>query len=253
MREIRRLIVPALLLALVLPALVLPAWASLRERMQEIIDEDVVKSIVQRVETAYGGREVLGMLNSVYARGRITAFVRGDEGTYVRYFARDRKLRVDIMYSGSWERRILNGDRGYRGMSGPPVEVAGQQYLAMLYQYKRLDLPYGLSRGKYRVSYEGRERLEGVEVEVLSLSDNEGPQMKAYIDLRQGLILKVTGYFKVGDEKTSLSSVYSDFRKVQGSTFPFKIVNYAGGRKVGETVMEEYRINPRMAEKLFAP
>jgi hypothetical protein len=53
--------------------------------------------------------------------------------------------------------------------------------------------------------------------------------------------------------RTSLSAEYSDFRKVGGAMFPFRVTNYAGDRRIAETVMNTYRINPPVPDSLFAP
>src|SRR5208282_1216787 len=96
----------------------------------------------EKIIEAYGGRERLARIVSVAAEGRITALIRGDEGLYRRALRRDGKLFVDINYTRSAERRILNGSKGYRSDGGQLEEVSGPRYLAMIYQYNELNLPY---------------------------------------------------------------------------------------------------------------
>ena len=214
-----------------------------------------IRSLVSRIIAAYGGKEVVGGIRSIYAAGKIEAFMRHDHGTYEVCFKRPRKLRVATEYRRSSEIRILNGDRGYRGTdNGPLSEAGGDSLLAMVYQYKHFDLPYGLMEGSYSVSVKGKEDLlHGKPVEVLHLTDGEGPPMDVYVDTHDFFIVKVTGYFTVGDRSTALSAEFSDFRKVDGTVFPFRIMNYAGGYKIAETVMRVYRLNPAIPDSLFAP
>jgi len=116
--------------------------------------------LVSKVIRAYGGAEVIEKARAIYARGKIKAIVRKDEGTYTRYFMRDRKLRVEINYSRSRETRILNGSRGWRGTDKKPLqEVTGQRLFSMTYQYKQLDIVYGLLKNKYTIQYTGEKTL----------------------------------------------------------------------------------------------
>jgi hypothetical protein len=52
---------------------------------------------------------------------------------------------------------------------------------------------------------------------------------------------------------TELSAEYSDFKVIDGAPFPYKIINYASGHKVGETIIEKYSLNSGMAVSLFEP
>jgi hypothetical protein len=160
-----------------------------------------------------------------------------------------RGRRKDIDYPNNPERRILNGDKGYEDGS----EVTGDGLLAIVYQYRQLNLPYGLLHGDYRISYEGRKVVDGKETEVLGLEDREGPPMKVFIDRKTFYIVKVSGDFSMGGSTMALSAVFSDFRKVDGTYLPYKITNFAGGQKIAETDIRQYRINIPMAESLFEP
>ncbi len=212
-----------------------------------------VKTIVTRVISAYGGEDAILRAKRVYVTGDITAFMRNDKGTYTRYMARDRKLRVETAYaSGSSELRILNGKTGRRRMDRTPLmEVKDYQLLAMVYQYKQLDMPYGLLTNQYNLTYEGRDTLNGSEVEVLDVEDAEGPPMKIYVDMKSYRIVRTEGYFFVKGNLVSLGADFSDFRKVDGTIIPFKITNFGSGQLIGETIIKKYKINPTMDESLF--
>ena len=48
--------------------------------------------LVEKVIEAYGGKGRLSAISAISAEGRITAFMRGDEGTYRRTLRRDGSL-----------------------------------------------------------------------------------------------------------------------------------------------------------------
>ncbi len=213
-----------------------------------------VKSLVDKVVHAYGGKEAIERVKSIYIRGKIRAFMPVDEGNYIIYLRIPRKLRLQITYRNYSEERILNGHRGYEGTDGYPLpEVTGIRCLSIVYQYKAQDIPYGLLHNAYRLSDEGKESVNGIPVEVLRLEDKEGPPMKIYIDLKNFGIVKISGFFSMGGNETSLSSEFADFRRVRGMMFPFRFANYAGGQKVAEIVIEEYKINRDIEDSVFEP
>lgn len=212
------------------------------------------KPFVSKIIEAYGGRKKIENIKTVYASGKINAFMRGDRGKYVLYFKRDRKLRLELSYSRSPEIRILNGGRGWRGAGRETLmEVSNNRYLAMVFQYKRLDLPHGLLTGSYTIEDAGSDVINDKKVRVFELGDSEGPRMKIYVDAERFYIVKVSGFFMMGQLTTELSAEYSDFRVIDGTPFPYRIINYAGGHKVGETIMEKYSVNSGMDDSIFSP
>lgn len=240
---------PALIIFLLI--LTLPLKALAREGRQYPPE---IRDLLANVIDAYGGEKRIEKVRSVYAEGEVNAIMRGDSGSYIRYLKRDRKLRVETRYQRSSEVRILNGVSGWRtSKSGKIEKVSGVRYLAMLYQFKQLDLPYGLISGVYEIRDGGSEALKGMAVRTLELKDDDGPPMKIFIDTETFHIVKVVGYFTMGDRETTLAILFSDFRPVGGVPFPFHMINYGSGFKIGETLMKTYMLNRDMDEALFTP
>ena len=213
-----------------------------------------MKLLVDKVIHAYGGKEAIEHVKSAFIKGKISALMPFGEGTSVIYFKIPRKLRVRIAYRDYTEERILNGHRGYEGTNTYPVpEVTGFRYLAIVYQYKSQDISYSLLHDAYRLSDEGKGSVNGIPLEVIRLDDKEGPPMKIYIDLNNFRIVKISGFFSMGGNETSLSSEFGDFRKVGRTEFPFKLTNYAGGQKVAETLIEQYKVNMDIDNSVFGP
>ncbi|MBI5102150.1 MAG: hypothetical protein HZB33_09995 [Nitrospirae bacterium] len=216
---------------------------------------DETEVLAEKIVGVYGGKQAVEWMTGVHASGLTEAYMRKDQGTYELHFRRPGRLRVETKYQKSSETRILNGDRGYRGTERVPLtEVKDHRLLAMIYQYKHFDLLYGLLKGAYSVELLAPEEINGKQVNVLRLSDKEGPPMDVYIDAITFHIVRITGHFTVSEGvKTTLSSEFSDFRKVGGLVFPFKITYYGGPQKIAGTVINKYEINPEMAESLFNP
>ena len=212
-----------------------------------------VAALVSKVMAAYGGEAALKKINAVYAKGVIETVMRQDSGTSTRYFKRPRKLRAELAYQKSSEMRILSGFRGWRGSSGQTLrEVHGPPYLAMVYQAKYLDLPFGFLDKTYSISHAGSQQVNSMTVQVLRLEDNEGTVMRVFVD-PAGLIIRVAGSFTFGSEGTELVAEFSDFRNVEGIKFPHRIINYSGRNKIAETAIQEMKLNQEMPDQLFQP
>jgi len=212
-------------------------------------------ALVTKIVQAYGGAPVIERISSVNAQGDIIALMRGAHGSYQRWFARPRMLRVETKYPTSSETRIFSGDRAWNSNSGRWMRAASDpSYVAMVYQYKQLDLPYGLLKGSYNLRHLGTETVGDKATEVMVLWDEEGSKLQVNVDPASYYIVKVTGYIAVpGAGSTTLAVEFSDFRPVEGLPMPFRIHNYAGGAAISETVIRSYTVNPAATPSLFSP
>lgn len=209
---------------------------------------------VENLILAHGGAEAIERAAAVQAEGEINAFLRGGQGSYRRWLERPRRLRVETVYPQESETRILDGTQVWRGSNGqPPRAVTGQGRLAVIYQYKQLDLPYGLLKGEYQVRHAGRAALEGRDTEVLELADAEGPPLRVHVDVKTHLIARVAGIFTHGGTGIALGIDFADYRPVDGLPLPHRMRNDAGGRVVSETVIHRYVINPPADPARFRP
>lgn len=210
--------------------------------------------LVQKVLKAYGGAQQIESVVSLNAEGLINAQLRHASGTYKRWFQRPRKLRVETSYASTSEARILNGDLAWRiSDESLMMGVAGPGRLAMIYQYKQLDLPYELLKGSYNLRYAGAETVGSVATQAIEVWDDEGPAIRMNVDTTEHYIVKVTGSITSGAQTMTLSIEFSDFRLIDGTPLPFQINNYADGIHISETLMTRYGINPAVNPALFVP
>jgi hypothetical protein len=209
--------------------------------------------IRNKIFDAYGGRERLAQISSIAAEGSITALIRVDNGVYRRALRRDGKLFVDIQYTQSRETRILSGTRALRGIDGKIENVSGPGYLAMVYQYNELSMPFALLDDSFVVKDLGSESLSGASVRVLRCTDRAGNSIDVFVNEVTYRIVKTLGSFSVGGESTNLSAEFSDFRFFEGVLLPFRIVNYAGVTRISETIIDDYLFNVRFSDAMFDP
>ncbi len=213
-----------------------------------------VEALIQKIIVAYGGKAVLEKVHSLTEQAVLESPAIGGPVSYTVDLRDDRRLRVEKRGAGYLELRLLNGSQGYYQSTGSaPVAVSGARLLAMIYQYKEAMMPRLLLTSSFTVADGGPAEVNGEPVRLLLLTDAEGPPIRLSVDGKTGRILKSAGVFSMGDAQTELASEFHDFRTVDGRLLPFRIVNWAGGQRIGEVRVREYRVNPDLPDSLFRP
>lgn len=217
------------------------AEAALQQRIAAVLD-------------AYGGRERLAGITTVFAHGHIDDFLRQSAGGYARAMRRPGGLRIDIMPEKGGEVRILDGERGWQG-SGAQLRAASALSLSsMRYQYGYLDLPMSLADGSAKVGDGGRRELAGQLLDVLLIDLRDAPQLRVYLDPATRLIRRVEADFDMGGMGSSqLGTEYGDYRVVAGVPFPHRLDNYAGGGRISTITLDRLTINQPLPDGAFAP
>jgi hypothetical protein len=210
-------------------------------------------SITDKIFETYGGRERIANVMSVAAEGRITSLTRGEAGIYRRALRRDRRLFVYVNYGRSTERSLLDSTRGFQATDGSVEEVFGPRYHDLVDQYNELDLPFGLLDNTFTITEISRGTLKGTAVRILRLLDRAGNEIDIYVRTKDYLIIKCISIFENGLHSTILSTEFSDFRRVEGILFPFRMVKYAGGDLIGEITIRAYLLNAPIADQFFKP
>jgi len=123
----------------------------------------------------------------------------------------------------------------------------------MVDQYNELDLPFGLLDNTFAITELGMATKKWAEVRILRLVDHAGNQIEAYVRTEDYLIIKCTSTFENGLQSLNLRSEFSDFRRVEGILFPFRIINYIRGNIINEITIRAYLLNAPIADAFFKP
>lgn len=203
---------------------------------------------------AYGGEAAVARVETVVARGTITDFLNGTTGAYRRYFARQRRLRIEIMPDLDGEVRVLDGSQGWRGTAERLVKAQPVLLQSMVYQYSYLDLPMALVHHSYPMRAGGRVRLGERELALLLVDPPGSPQIRVYIDPATLLIARVSADFAMGMMGSSeLATDYGDYRPTAGVLFPRRLTNFAGAMKLSEITISDLEVNSGLPATLFTP
>lgn len=174
-----------------------------------------------------------------------------DRGRETIFLKRPLQLRTLLRYPRSREDRILAGEHSWRDGGRGFQPVTGPPRAAMVFQYRHLTLPLGLLDPEAEVSWAGGEGEAGPVV--LKVTRTGEPPMRVEIDRKTGLIRRVGGLFRIGEQRTELAVAYGDYREVEGVRLPHRIVNFAGGMKISQADFPKVVVNSALPAATFSP
>lgn len=100
----------------------------------------------------------------------------------------------------------------------------------------------------YKVQAVGTSKVEGKDVEGVLISNESAKfQVKVFVDPQTGAL---AGKSYVGQGGETVEAFF-DLRDVDGVKLPFRTVRTAGGKKVNETRIQEFKINPGVPDSAF--
>lgn len=105
----------------------------------------------------------------------------------------------------------------------------------------------------YTVKLTGSDTLNGKEVYEIRLTKKNGNIEYHYFDKESYLPVMMKATVASGPQKGTEAEVYfSDFRKVDGLTFPFFMESQSGGRTVQKIEFSKIELNKPMEDSMFA-
>jgi hypothetical protein len=217
-----------------------------------VVAAEELAPLLEKMATAYGGRERLEKIVAFTQNGQVTAATSiGNSGPLVRTFARPLKLRVQIGDPAHpAELRVLDGTNGWRNGKA----VTGPSYQAMVLQAVRLDLPFQLLSNKAKIVEKEPSQFHGHKVRTIELPLDNGLTMTAGIDPETGRILFSTGQTAAGPMgRLSFETEYDDFQTVDGVLFAWKETNIANDTKTADMAFSVIQLLKETPSNAFKP
>jgi len=209
-----------------------------------------VETWLAKISEAYGGEHKINVAQSYRQHGVTFSSMRGREGKVLRAYRHPDHLRIEIDYGpGDIELRLLAGSRSWKQNK----IVQEPFYSAMLLQAGRLGLPVVLLKFRKHVKDLGSfQGMQGNTLQGLELPFHQYNKLVVGIDPMSGRIVESRGVIKIKRFNMNFTTLYDDFRKVDGRLFAFKETHYVMGRKMGYTHLEQIVIEP-LVDELFYP
>jgi len=213
------------------------------------VDEIVAKHI-----TAMGGADKLSKLKSVKINGEMN--VMNMEIPVVTTIVQDRGFRSETTVQGQTIVQVIDKDKGWSinpmaGQTKPtalPEEVvkslSAETDLTGLYNYKE--------KGQ-TLTLDGEDDLAGAKVFKVTVNLKNGGKRTNYISKDTYYILKVVAFMNVNGQDVQSTNNQSDFRQVDGVTYPFtsEVETSAMPGTSMAMKIKSLQVNPKIDESIF--
>ena len=211
--------------------------------------------VVRLWAAATGGLDHIRALRAVRMSGKIT--LGGEPHAFTVEVARPGRIRTEVTFpQGVWV-QVFDGKHGWTvspldKSPAPAPMTADQERNAP--EQADIEGPLVNSAKKgIRLTLEGKETVDGREAWRIRVTRGDG--VVRYLDLDAATSLKVRweGELGEGNERKMNASLFSDYRKVGGLSFPFRIVSGVLGEEPSqEIVFETIELNPAIPDSAFA-
>lgn len=222
--------------------------------------------ILQRTIAAYGGEASVYLLRQ---RGQLRGFVkayledgRTREGEIIIRFLhrlekQDELRQIELRFPDAPTLTITyDGTRVWGAENGAPIVLRLRTEAAFRAEVKHnYETLLRYREYKAEVTYVGRERRSGIEVDVLTLTLPDGSTARYFISTRTSRILHVEYDVSVPlmDRPIRFRESFYDFRVVQTTLVPYRIERYEDGRLVQEIRFTEVAYGVQIEESHFRP
>jgi hypothetical protein len=211
-----------------------------------------IDEILQRYETAVGGREAIDRIVSYHGKGTFSTSVSPLTGTYEVWGKEPDKTLATITFTPSVV--IKKGfDGTTRWVQTPGGTVADESSSGMAEIERDADI---YRAGKIKSLYDKmlmqpRARLHGIDVYVIEGQPVRGPSEKLFFSVNDGLLLRWDMVRKTPKRGNVFVKVHlEDYREVDGVKIPFK-VRFAFESFDVTLTIDELKHNVEIADGLF--
>jgi len=215
----------------------------------QTLDEIIAKHV-----TAMGGAEKLSKLKSVKITGQMN--VMKMEIPVVTTIVQQRGFRSETTVQGQTIIQVIDNDKGWsvNPMAGQtkaaplPDEVvkslSAETDLTGLYNYKE--------KGQ-TLTLDGEDDLSGAKVYKVTVNLKNGGKRTNYISKDTYYILKIVATMNVNGQNVQSTNNQSDFRKVEGITYPFvsEVETSAMPGAAMAMTIKTLEVNPKIDESIF--
>jgi hypothetical protein len=216
----------------------------------QTVDEIVAKHI-----EATGGADKWKALKALEIKNKFS--VQGLDIESKTVIVNGKSLRTDISVMGQEIILAVDGETGWAqqpammGGTGVPEDMPG----ALIKESKK-QVNLGGSLLNYKengstLELIGKEKLEGVDVYHLKLTEKGGDITNLLISASNYYTLKSSGKKNIQGKEIDAEDNFSNFKQVEGLTFPYTMETASpmGGMMTVET--ESITLNPKVDESIF--
>ena len=201
------------------------------------------QTVIDKVIKAYGGHVAIAASESVFAKGRMFDVADEKYYTYMYYLALGGRMRTDVIVKGRTNTQVLNGWNSYHGIQGlTRYKTKGLALKELTLKRTSLTIPLLFSSGSYSAGYLGSASYKGRLVYSLLIERKGAPVLGVDVDVKTGLIVKVTARLEDDEESLPVEWHFGDYVQLNGTMLPKKALHIRDGVPVER--FEIFRFTP---------
>lgn len=222
--------------------------------IQHAVSAQTVDDIVYKHIKAMGGADKIAELKSVRIAANMK--VMNMDMPVTTTIVQNKAFRTETKAQGMTIIQAVNGNAGWmiNPMSGQAkATVLPEEVVKSLDSQKDLTGLYNYKEKGYKLTLDGEEDLDGAKVYRVTATMSNGVRQINYISKDTFYILKITASMPVDGQDIKTESVQSDFRQINGITFPF-LLEVTTTAMPGMTMVNRIaslEVNPKIDERIF--
>lgn len=163
--------------------------------------------------------------------------------------------RIDVSVMGMQQITCINGDEGWGNNpfmgKTEPEPLTKDQVVSMKEMTDLSGSFYDYKKKGYTAEYLGKEDLEGTEVHKIKLVKGPTKTEYAFIDPENFYQIKSIEIDMVDGKEVSEETVFSNFKTVDGLTFPYTMEQNNPMMGASVTTFTNIALNPELDEAMF--
>ena len=208
--------------------------------------------IMQKHITAMGGVDKWNSIKTLKMTGSINA--GGMEVAIKQTMVTGERMRMDMAIMGTNNFIIVTPEGGWAYM---PIQPGSDKIIPLpadqvKMQKDQMNLKAGYLMDKSKIKsmqYIGNDTVNALACYKLKVTDNDGNEQTAYIDMSSYYLLRSEKKTKIQDQEQEVAVNFSNFQKLpEGIVMPMTI-----GSEQGDITFKTIEINKPIDEKIFTP
>ena len=218
-----------------------------QESKAEVPKDMTAEKVIEKSIRARGGREKLNQVSDV--KQVATTNMRGQTIVMKTFHEKPDKMASQMLMNGNvMQEQLFDGEKGVVRAMGQTRELSGKQlesmkFRAKMHKFLRYD-ELGVE-----TSLEGIENVKGKPAYKVKVTNPDGVVRYDYYNVDSGLKVKTKRTVSGRQGKRTQSQIFSDYKKVKGIKFPFRI-EISGGRSMTLKV-DSIQVNQGIDDSVF--
>ena len=210
------------------------------------------QTVIDKVIKAYGGHAAIAASENVLAKGRMFDIADEKYYTYMYYLAPGGRLRTDMVIGGRSDVQVLNRWQSYHETGGlTRYRIKGLELEELTLKRTCMTVPLLFSSGSYSASYLGSASYEGRLVYSLLIERKGAPVLGVDVDVKTGLIVKVTARLEDDGESLPVEWHFGDYVQLNSTMLPKKVLHIRDGVLVESFEIFRFSHDQIMSDSLF--